>query len=241
MCVSALRLYFWILLHGLSTLCPCDTLRRSLCSHCISSSETIEREKSYKTGLRVDWNLSGRGICREGSLPSRQETAKAPGLLLPVLASLVTVTIKGKGDEESHHARPGVPNNWKEEGIIEGFLPDAHAMHRDGIFPTDVATFPGRTWLVCNQIKSSAVNHSMERSQYHLRGQWLSKEENQCMSGQRKGKARLLELEDTAASIWILRWMYEVSFFEFALVLAPSLLFLFNCVVQLSDFKYLLL
>lgn len=101
------------------------------------------KEKSYKTGLRVDRNLSGRGICREGSLPSREETGRATGLFLPILASVATVTIKGKGDEESHRARPRVPDNWKEEGTVEGFLLDTHAMHRDGILPTDLATFPG--------------------------------------------------------------------------------------------------
>lgn len=131
-----------MLLHGLSTLCPSDTFRYILCSHSLSSSETVERAKSYKTGLRVDWNLSEEPAEKDHCHPEQN----LPGLLdqlLPILASVATITIKGKRDEDARpNARPEDPKNWKE-GTVEGFFLDTHALHRDAIFPTDIATFPG--------------------------------------------------------------------------------------------------
>lgn len=176
--VSVLRLHSWMLLCGLSTLCPCDTCRRNLCSHCLPSPEIVEREKSYKTGLRVDWNLSGRGICRAGSLPSREETARTTGLLLPILAFAATATIKGTGDEEFHHARPSsLPGHrkgwWSAFSCREGH--PCHAKRQD---------FPHRpchiAWVerdLSDQIKSSAINHRMEKSQHHVKevSSWAKK------------------------------------------------------------------
>lgn len=95
--------------------------------------------------MKVDQNLSGRGICQEGSLISRKEAARSTGLILPILASVNTITIKGEGDKESHHARAAVPDNWKELWTIEGFLLDMHAMPEMAFSPQTLPHFLGRT------------------------------------------------------------------------------------------------
>lgn len=96
----------------------------------------------------------------QDSLPSREENARATGLLPSILDTFASATVKGKGDKEPHL----VPQTWKEE-MIEGFLLDILAMQRQHFChrPCHFA------WVECDlsdQIKSSAINHRMETSQH---------------------------------------------------------------------------
>lgn len=167
-------------------------------SHSLSSSETVEREKSYKTAL----GSAEKDHCHlESKLPALLDQ------LLPISAA--TITMKGKGDKESHHTRPEDPN-WKE-GTVEGFLLDTHATQR--------CHSPHRrchiSWAErdLSTIRSSAVNHSIERRQCLLREVrgWARKT---IMLGQRKGNAKVLELLEPTASIWILRWLWQSVIFQ---------------------------